>query len=56
MASYVDESLMRHLPASSPNCKLVIEKVEGGKASGYFVMGTKVMPCRKHLQTVFREK
>ena len=39
MASYVDESLKRHLPASSPNCKLVIEKVEGGKASGYFVMG-----------------
>jgi hypothetical protein len=39
MASYVDEGLMRHLPAASPNCKFVIEKVENGKASGYFTMG-----------------
>lgn len=39
MASYVDEALVRKLPAASPNCKLVIEKVEGGKASGYFTMG-----------------
>ncbi len=39
MASYVTESLARKLPAISPNCKLVIEKVENGKASGYFVVG-----------------
>ncbi len=39
MASYVDESLSRKLPAASPNCKFVIEKVEDGKASGYFVFG-----------------
>jgi hypothetical protein len=39
MASYVDEGLARHLPASSPNCKFVIEKVENGKASGYFIVG-----------------
>ena len=39
MASYVSESLIRNLPAPSANTKLVIEKVEDGKASGYFVMG-----------------
>ena len=39
MASYVSESLERKLPAASPNCKLVIEKVEDGKVSGYFVFG-----------------
>jgi outer membrane protein OmpA-like peptidoglycan-associated protein len=39
MASYVDESLARHLPAASPNCKFVIEKVADGKASGYFTLG-----------------
>jgi outer membrane protein OmpA-like peptidoglycan-associated protein len=39
MASYVDESLAKHLPAISPNCKFVIEKVTDGKASGYFTMG-----------------
>jgi outer membrane protein OmpA-like peptidoglycan-associated protein len=39
MASFVDEALMRHLPAASPNCKFVIEKVEDGKASGYFIVG-----------------
>ncbi len=39
MASYVDNTLARHLPASSPNCKFVIEKVENGKASGYFTFG-----------------
>lgn len=39
MASYVDEALIRKLPAVSPNSKLVIEKVENGKASGYFVFG-----------------
>lgn len=39
MASYVDESLLRHLPAISSNCKFVIEKVEDGKASGYFTVG-----------------
>jgi OOP family OmpA-OmpF porin len=39
MANYVDEGLARKLPPVSPNCKLVIEKVENGKASGYFVFG-----------------
>lgn len=39
MASYVDESLARHLPAPSATTKLVIEKVENGKASGYFLLG-----------------
>ena len=39
MASYVDEALSRHLPAVSPNSKFVIEKVENGKASGYFTFG-----------------
>ncbi len=39
MASYVNEALIRKLPAISPNSKLVIEKVENGKASGYFVFG-----------------
>ncbi len=39
MASYVDESLARNLPAVSPNSKFVIEKIENGKASGYFIMG-----------------
>ena len=39
MASYVDEGLGRHLPATSPNCKFVIEKVADGKASGYFTTG-----------------
>jgi len=39
MGTYVSESLERKLPAASPNCKLVIEKLEAGKASGYFVFG-----------------
>lgn len=39
MGSYVTASLERKLPPVSPNCKLVIEKVEDGKASGYFVFG-----------------
>jgi hypothetical protein len=39
MATYVTESLERKLPAASPNCKLVIEKVEDGKISGYFLFG-----------------
>jgi outer membrane protein OmpA-like peptidoglycan-associated protein len=39
MASFVTESLERKLPAASANCKFVIEKVEGGMASGYFVFG-----------------
>jgi outer membrane protein OmpA-like peptidoglycan-associated protein len=39
MSTYVSESLRRNLPAASPNCKLVIEKVSDGKASGYFVFG-----------------
>jgi outer membrane protein OmpA-like peptidoglycan-associated protein len=39
LASYVSESLQRNFPAPSANCKLVIEKIEDGKASGYFVLG-----------------
>ena len=39
MASYVDATLERHLPPVSANSKLVIEKIEEGKASGYFTMG-----------------
>lgn len=39
MSSYVDESLRRNLPAASPSCKLVIEKIEDGKASGFFTAG-----------------
>lgn len=39
MANYVDEALVRKLPAPSPTCKLVIEKILDGKASGYFVFG-----------------
>lgn len=39
MASFVNEALVRNLPAPSPNCKFVIEKVEDNKASGYFVFG-----------------
>ncbi|HRG81843.1 MAG TPA: hypothetical protein PLO99_04960, partial [Chitinophagaceae bacterium] len=39
MASYVDATLERHLPPVSASSKLVIEKMEDGKASGYFTMG-----------------
>lgn len=39
MANYVSESLERRLPAPSTNSKLVIEKIEDGKASGYFTLG-----------------
>jgi hypothetical protein len=39
MATYVSESLERKLPAATANCKFVIEKIENGKASGYFVFG-----------------
>ncbi len=39
MANYVDNSLARKLPAISPNCKLVIENISNGKASGYFTVG-----------------
>ena len=39
MASFVTESLERNLPAPSPNSKLVIEKLDDNKASGYFVFG-----------------
>ena len=42
MATYVTEDLTRKLPPSSPNCKLVIEKVENGKVSGYFVFGNMI--------------
>jgi len=38
-ATYVTASLERKLPVASPNCKFVIEKVEGGMASGYFLFG-----------------
>lgn len=39
MGTYVTASLERKLPPISPNCKLVTEKVEDGKASGYFIFG-----------------
>ena len=42
MASYVSEDLIRRLPAVSHNAKFVIEKLEGGKASGYFTAGIMV--------------
>jgi outer membrane protein OmpA-like peptidoglycan-associated protein len=38
-ANYVSESLSRKLPPASSNSKLVIEKIEDGKASGYFTVG-----------------
>jgi outer membrane protein OmpA-like peptidoglycan-associated protein len=60
MATYVDESLSRKLPPVSPNCKLVIEKVEAGKASGYFVFGIMIQglkPVKKGdaMQETFTE-
>lgn len=39
MAGFVMEDLVRKMPSPSPNCKLVIEKLEDGKASGYFTVG-----------------
>ncbi|MFD0837363.1 OmpA family protein [Mariniflexile aquimaris] len=39
MATYYDESLASNLPAISSNCKFVIEKIEDGKATGYFIAG-----------------
>lgn len=39
MASYVDEGLIRNLPDPSAASEFVIEKVENGKASGYFIAG-----------------
>lgn len=39
MATFYTESLSQKLPSASPNCKFVIEKVEDGKASGYFIAG-----------------
>jgi hypothetical protein len=39
IATFYDESLSEKFPPASPNCKFVIEKVEDGKASGYFVGG-----------------
>jgi outer membrane protein OmpA-like peptidoglycan-associated protein len=42
MSKFVDVALARHLPAPSENCKLVIEKITDGKASGYFVMGNAI--------------
>lgn len=41
-ASYVSASLATKLPPPSPNAKLVIEKIENGKASGYFIAGIKI--------------
>lgn len=38
-ANYVSESLSRKLPPASSNSKFVIEKIEDGKASGYFTVG-----------------
>lgn len=39
MATFVTESLERKLPAPSANCKFVIEKIENGMISGYFLFG-----------------
>ena len=39
MASFVSESLERKLPVPAASSKFVIEKIEDGKASGYFVFG-----------------
>lgn len=39
-SKYISVGLGRNFPEPSPNCKLVIEKVEDGRASGYFVFGT----------------
>lgn len=41
-ASYVSASLVTKLPPASPNAKLVIEKIENRKASGYFIAGIKI--------------
>ncbi len=42
MATFFSESLDEKLPTASPLCKLVIEKVEDGKVSGYFVFGNMI--------------
>ena len=39
LATFYSESLSKKLPAASSNCKFVIEKVEDGKVSGYFIAG-----------------
>lgn len=39
MSLYFNEALISNLPAFSPNSKFVIEKIEDGKASGYFIAG-----------------
>jgi OOP family OmpA-OmpF porin len=50
LANFVDDGLIRHFPPASPACKFVIEKVENGKASGYFTFGIMIKglkPIRK---------
>ena len=42
MATFYSASLQEKLPAVSPNCKLVIEKVQDDKVSGYFVFGNMI--------------
>jgi outer membrane protein OmpA-like peptidoglycan-associated protein len=40
LATYIkDQGLETILPPVSPNCKFVVEKVEDGKAGGYFIAG-----------------
>jgi hypothetical protein len=50
LANFVDDGLIRHYPSASPACKFLIEKVENGKASGYFTFGIMIKglkPIRK---------
>lgn len=42
MATFYSVSLEEKLPAVSPLCKLVIEKVQDDKVSGYFVFGNMI--------------
>lgn len=39
MSKYYSESLQANLPAASGKTRFVIEKIEDGKASGYFITG-----------------
>lgn len=39
MSKFYDALLSSHFPPASEKCKLVIEKIADGKASGYFVLG-----------------
>ncbi|UYQ93619.1 hypothetical protein MKQ68_00705 [Chitinophaga horti] len=46
-ANFYTDGLQDKLPKASPNCKLVIEKVENGKASGYFILGAEATGFKK---------